>query len=192
MLCNITQNSMRQTPMGGGTQPGPVGGGGGTLPGQDGGTLPGGTLLGGILLRVPCQGVPCWGVPCQGVPYLSTPQPGQEGGYPVRTTEGVLTTRRAVCLLRLRRRTFLFLMRFSHYFRNFLSVITDESGEQLLCGKAYRILTATEMVITFSSVADDQKGFLLLYEGSCAFFFILNMLNSYGSFVMREHSKGCL
>ena len=30
------------------------------------------------------------------------------GGYPGRTTEGVLTTRRAVCLLRSRRRTFLF------------------------------------------------------------------------------------
>ena len=31
------------------------------------------------------------------------------GGYPGRTTEGVLTTRRAVCLLRSRRRTFLLL-----------------------------------------------------------------------------------
>ena len=32
----------------------------------------------------------------------------RRGGYPVRTTEGVFTTRRAVCLLRSRRRTFLF------------------------------------------------------------------------------------
>ena len=69
----------------GGTQPGPAGGyparsgRGGTLPGQEG---------------VPCRG---WG------------WGDQDGGYPVRTTEGVLTTRRAVCLLRSRRRTFLFL-----------------------------------------------------------------------------------
>ena len=41
-----------------------------------------------------------------GVPRLGTP-PGRTGGYPVRTTKGVLTTRRAVCLLRSRRRTFL-------------------------------------------------------------------------------------
>ena len=53
MLCNISQNAMRQR----------------------GGTWPG------------------------------TPP---RGGYPGRTTEGVLTTRRAVCLLRSRRRTFLF------------------------------------------------------------------------------------
>ena len=62
------------------------------------------------------------GVPCQGgtqVPpgqvqmgeYLSrVPPPGQVqmGGYPGKTTEGVLATRRSVCLLRSRRRTFLF------------------------------------------------------------------------------------
>ena len=37
------------------------------------------------------------------------PWPGQDGGggYPVRTTEGVVTTRRAVCLLHSHRRTFL-------------------------------------------------------------------------------------
>ena len=105
---------------------------GGTLTGPaGGGTLPGGYPAGGDTLP---GGVPCWGVPCWGVP----PQPGQDGGYPaggypcrvplqgtpparsgwgvpcwgggypVRTTEGVLTTRRAVCLLRSRRRTFLF------------------------------------------------------------------------------------
>lgn len=44
-------------------------------------------------------------------------------------------------------------------------MITDESGEQLLCGKAYRMFTAREMVITFSSVTAAEKGFLLLYEG---------------------------
>ena len=38
------------------------------------------------------------------------PRPGQDGGggYPGRPTEGVLNTRQAVCLLRSRRRTFLF------------------------------------------------------------------------------------
>ena len=85
----------------------------------------------------------------------------------------------------------LFSMTFSNYFRNFLSVITDESGEQLMCGKAYRILTSMEMVITFSSVADDQKGFLLLFEGSYAFYLehLQNMFNSYGSFVKGLHLK---
>ena len=53
-----------------------------------GGTLPGGTQV-GTPPPGPGRGVPCW------------------GGYPDRTTEGVLTTRRAVCLLRSRRRTFL-------------------------------------------------------------------------------------
>ena len=96
----------------GGTLSGPAGGGA-TLPGQD-------------------RGIPCWGVPYQGGTQVGHPPgqvrmggtlpggypargqvgypPGQVrmGGYPVRTTEGVLTTRRAVCLLRSRRRTFLF------------------------------------------------------------------------------------
>ena len=59
-------------------------------PGQDRGTLPGGTLLGGTQVGYP-------------------PRPGQDGGgYSGRTTEGVFTTRREVCLLRSRRRTFLF------------------------------------------------------------------------------------
>ena len=131
MLCNISQNAMGQT-LGGGTLPGPAGGGGyparscwgypagGTLPG--GGTLQGvpywggGTLLGGTLLGV----VPCWGLPWSGTP---PPQPGQDGGgvpcpggggpcpggYPgrSRTTEGVLNAWRTVCLLRSRRRTVL-------------------------------------------------------------------------------------
>ena len=63
--------------------------------------------------EVPCRGDPTWvptltgGYPARGVPH---PGPGQDGGggYPVRTTEGVLTTRQAVCLLRSRRRTFLY------------------------------------------------------------------------------------
>ena len=81
-------------------------GGGGTLPG---GTLPGGYPVGGTLPGVPCWGVPCGGYPAGGYPGR-VPPPARSGwgGYPVRTTEGVVTTRRAVCLLRSRRRTFLF------------------------------------------------------------------------------------
>ena len=66
MLCNITQNSMGQTP-GGGTLPGPARGG--TLPGPAGGYPAGG--------GVPCQVQPGEGtlpggrgLPCQEVPYL--------------------------------------------------------------------------------------------------------------------------
>ena len=95
MLCNISQNAMGQP-------------GGVPCQVRGGGTLPGGTLQG-----VPCWGVPCWGVPCQrGVPCQGGTLPGGGtllGGYPVRTTEEVFTTRRAVCLLRSRRRTFLFI-----------------------------------------------------------------------------------
>ena len=105
MLCNISQNAMGQTL-------------GGTLPGPAGvGTLLGGTLLGSTLLG----GIPCWGeypdrvppgqdggypgrVPAQqGTPLARSGQ----GGYPVKTTEGVVTTCQAVCLLRSHRRTFL-------------------------------------------------------------------------------------
>ena len=83
MHCNITQNAMGQL------------GGGGTLPGPGGGYLLGGTLPG----EYPARGT-----------KVGYPPPDQDGGggYPVRTTEGVLTTQRAVCLLRSRRRTFLF------------------------------------------------------------------------------------
>ena len=109
---------------GGGTLPGPARGvpwpggypgWGGTLPRGVpwlGGTLVGGTLPGGC----PTRGVPWLGGTLPGgVPWSGTP-PGQVrmggypapgGGYPGRTTEGVLTTRRVVCLLRSRRRTFL-------------------------------------------------------------------------------------
>ena len=88
MLCNISQNAMGQTPRG---VPSQVQPGGGNLPGPArGGTLPG-------------------GYPAGGYPGRVSPRPGQDGGgYPVRTTEGVLTTRRAVGLLRSRRRTFLY------------------------------------------------------------------------------------
>ena len=68
---------------------------GGTLAGEvscQGGTLLGGTLSGGTLPVGTQVGYP----------------PRSGGGYPVRTTEGVFTTRRAVCLLCSRRRTFLF------------------------------------------------------------------------------------
>ena len=60
------------------------------------------------------------GYPAGGYLGRVTPSPGQVrtggypagGGYPVRTTEGVLTTRQAICLLRSRRRTFLLLSNF--------------------------------------------------------------------------------
>ena len=101
-----------------------------------GGTLPGGVPWpGGYPGQVPPParlgwGVPCWGVPWPGGYPGQVPPPARSGwggtlvryppsqvrmggypaggGYPGRTTEGVLTTRRAVCLLRSRRRTFLF------------------------------------------------------------------------------------
>ena len=113
MLCNISQNAMGQTLVGGGgyparsrqggcTLPGPAGGGGCTLPGPArGGTLLGGTKVGSPPAR--SGGVPCWGGNKVGYP----PARSGRGGYPVRTTEGAHTTRRAVCLLRSRRRTFL-------------------------------------------------------------------------------------
>ena len=123
MLCNITQNSMRQTPGGVPCQV-RTGGGGGTLPGgwypgrvpprpgQDGGStllweVPcwgEGTLLGGTQLGYPPGQVRKGGTLLGGTQVRYPPQ---QGGYPVRTTEGVITTRRAVCLLRSRRRTFL-------------------------------------------------------------------------------------
>ena len=97
---------------------------GGTLPGGTlpGGTLPGGILLGGTLPEGTHVGYPQpgqdGGYPARGTllgEYQGRvpPWPGQDGGtllggYPVRTTEGVLTTRWAVCLLRSSRRTFLF------------------------------------------------------------------------------------
>ena len=65
---------------------------------------------------VPCQvqirmgGYPARGYLDRVSPWQGTPLParsGWGGGYPVRTTEGVVTTWRAVCLLRSRRRTFL-------------------------------------------------------------------------------------
>ena len=66
-----------------------------------GGTWPGPARGGYPAWGYPARGHPVGGVLCQGYPA---------GGYPVRTTEGVLTTRRAVCLLRSRRRTFLLLL----------------------------------------------------------------------------------
>ena len=104
------------TPPPGGVYPGP-----GTPPGGYPGQVPprGGTQVWvppwGVLPRsgYPPGGVPMssypprGGVPMSGYPPGGYPDPPW-GGYPGRTTEGVLTTRRAVCLLRSRRRTFLF------------------------------------------------------------------------------------
>ena len=118
MLCNISQNAMGQTPGGYPARSSR----GGTLPGVPcwRGTLLGGTLLGGY----PARGYPAGGYPAGGggwgYPGRAPPRPGQDmgnpagGGYPVRTTEGVLTTRRAVCLLHSRRRTFLLIKKNSY------------------------------------------------------------------------------
>ena len=80
-------------------------GGGGYPPGGYPGQVP---PLGGVTrVRYPPGGV----LPGSGIPpgggFTRVRYPPTPGGYPGRTTEGVLTTRRAVCLLRSRRRTFL-------------------------------------------------------------------------------------
>ena len=116
-------------PAGGGcTLPGPAGGRGVPCQVQPrgyparsswGGTLPG--PAGGVPGRVPpCQGTPLARSGQGGYPARSSqeggyqvgypPPPARSGqvGYPARTTWGVLATWRAVCLLRSRRRTFLF------------------------------------------------------------------------------------
>ena len=115
MLCNITQNSMGQTP---GGVPGQV---------QLGGGVQCQVRMGGTQVRYPPGPGQDGGYPAWGGTQVGYPRPGQDGGYPtlvhppagypltdqdgggypVRTTEGALTTRRAVCLLRSRRRTFL-------------------------------------------------------------------------------------
>ena len=71
-----------------------------------GGVPRSGTPPGGYPGQVPPRGGTRVRYPPGGVPGSGTPP----GGYPGRTTEGVLTTRRAVCLLRSRRRTFLFIL----------------------------------------------------------------------------------
>ena len=83
----------------------------GGFPAGLGGTLPGGTPLARSGWGYPAKGGTLLGGTLPGYPpRQGTPQPRSGGGgYPVRTTKGVLTTRRAVCLLRSRRRTFLFL-----------------------------------------------------------------------------------
>ena len=116
----------------GGAQPVPAGKGG-TLPGQDMGGYP----VGGTQVGYPCQ-VRTRGYPGR-VPPAGYPSPGQVrtgGGYPVRTTEGVLTTQRAVCLLRSRRRTFLFHTSFLLNEKR-LCVIAKKPWPARLSGKAY-------------------------------------------------------
>ena len=81
-----------------------------------GGGTPARSRQGGYLSQVQAGGYPSQvqvGVSQQGgtPPQLPPIRPGQ-GGYPGRTTEGVLNTRRSVCLLRSRRRTFLFICEF--------------------------------------------------------------------------------
>ena len=109
MLCNISQNAMRQRR------------GGGGVPGQ---VPPGGVPGSGTPRGVPGSGTPPPGgypgqVPPRGGTRVRYPRGGYPGQVPplgggvtrVGSTEGVLTTRRAVCLLRSRRRTFLVLIK---------------------------------------------------------------------------------
>ena len=71
----------------------------------------------------PCPGYPLastgWGTPWPGQYWVPSQfQPGQDGVSPSpgdRTVEPVLATRRAVCLLRSRRRTVLLSDAFSHF-----------------------------------------------------------------------------
>ena len=74
--------------------------------GWDGVLYLGGTLLGGAYPARGEGGIKV-GYPLAGYPPAPLARSGSGGVYPVRTTEGVVTTRRAVCLLRSRRRTFL-------------------------------------------------------------------------------------
>ena len=78
-------------------------------------TWPGGPCLGVPHLRYPSTPIRPgqWGT-LPGVPHLGYPpiRPGQwypAGGTPPRVTDRVLDTPRSVCLLRSRRRTFLFI-----------------------------------------------------------------------------------
>ena len=75
----------------------------GGTPGTPLSDLDGGTPMGGTM------GTPhqtwTWGTPIGGVPS----QTWMGGGTPLRLTDGVLDTPRSVCLLRSRRRTFLWL-----------------------------------------------------------------------------------
>ena len=85
-------------------------------------------------------GVPPWlaGYPPTHVGY-PPPGPGQDGGgYPVRTTEGVLTTRRAVCPLHSRRRTFLF--------EQFLSDLKKKILQSMICVFIYCVFTIVFLI----------------------------------------------
>ena len=100
-------------PRGGGTQVWYPRGGGVPRSGTPGGG-------GGYPGQVPPPGGWGVGVPRSGTPppprggYPGPVPPPRGGGYPGRTTEGVLTTWRAVCLLRSRRRTFLYILCFKN------------------------------------------------------------------------------
>ena len=97
---------------------------------------PGGTRVryppqGGTRVRYPPRGDPSQVPPWWGVPGSGTPPPPPPGGYPGRTTEGVLTTRRAVCLLRSRRRTFLLHRFFSQLNIQSLTIWQENHHQQI-------------------------------------------------------------
>ena len=84
--------------------------------------------MGGTQVGYPLAGYPHGpggGYPGRVTPCRVPPQPGSGWrGYPVRTTEGVLTTRRAVCLLCSRRRTFLLIRNYFTQFHTTVSVMS--------------------------------------------------------------------
>ena len=162
---------------------------GGTLPGPAwGGTL----LRGYPAQGIPCLGGTLWGYPAQGIPCQGgnqvgyPPRPGQDGGtlpggyptwvppspqqgtprpewggYPVRTT-GVLTTRRAVCLLRSRRRTFLFVLESNarKYYKFVINIFIEDrwmsinniggSVQMQLCLRGFAVVRNSSNPISFS------------------------------------------
>ena len=130
MLCNISQNAMRQwggvrvPPPGGGTQSGPgpgtppggfgypPGGVPGQVPPPGGGTRSGpGTPWGGTRSG-PGPGTPLGGVP------------GQVGGVPSQDNRRSTHYTAAVCLLRSRRRTFLY-----RIYKRFTSISTNRTQQ---------------------------------------------------------------
>ena len=115
---------------------------GGTLPGgySTGGTLWGGTLPGGTLPGVPCRGYPAGGYPGRGVPWQGGTLAGGvpcQGGTQVGQQKECSSTRRAVCLLRSRRRTFLFSYGSSFPIRLIMILIVLQDSGYIVLGQRY-------------------------------------------------------
>ena len=151
----------------------PWGSWGGTLPGPAGGGYPARSSWGGGTLPGPARGVP-WP---RGGTLVRYPPPSQVrmggrgatlpgGGYPGRTTEGVLTTRRAVCLLRSRRRTFLFIL---FLFISSRNVLFHQHQEINTSMSGIQVTVFSPMHVTFTQ-EDFLVHFIFIYFlQECAF-----------------------